>query len=77
MPTGIVVSIFVESPHRDAIIRFWEVKKRILNMENTKGGFSRTELSMKISSKGASLFSAGGSIKLNPSNGRFQKMVVL
>lgn len=75
-PTGIVVSIIVESPRRDAIIGFLEVKQWILNMEKAKGGFSRTELSMKTSSKGTSLFSAGGSIKLVPADGRFQKMVV-
>lgn len=75
-PTGIVVSIIVESPRRDAIIGFLEVKQWILNMGKAKGGCSRTELSMKTSSKGASLFSGGGSIKLIPADGRFQKMVV-
>lgn len=75
-PTGIVVSIVVKSPRRDAIIGFLEVKQWILNMGKTKGGCSRTELSMKTSSKGASLFSGRGSIKLIPADGRFQKMVV-
>lgn len=75
-PTGRVVSIIVESPRRDAIIGFLEVKQWILNMEKAKGGYSRIELSMKTSSKGTSLFSVGGSIKLIPADGRFQKMVV-
>ena len=45
-------------------------------MEKAKGGFSRTELSMKTSSKGTFFFLVGGSIKINHVDGKFQKMVV-
>eukprot|EP01018_Ginkgo_biloba_P006161 Gb_36974 [translate_table: standard] len=75
-PTGKVVAIIEKSRRRDAVIGFLEVKQWI-SKGGPKGGCSRSEQCSKKSLKGTPSSVVEGSIKLIPTDSRFQKMVVL